>query len=122
MKRVFILNGHPGESSLSKTFSEIYYLSSIKAGNEARIIHISDLEFDIDFEGPGYRNIKPLEPALETVLENLKWCDHLVITSPTWWGGFPAKMKGLIDRVFLPGEVFDTRETNAKASVKGTQR
>ena len=31
---------------------------------------------------------------------------------PVWWGGFPAVMKGFIDRLFLPGLAFKYRENS----------
>ena len=58
----------------------------------------------------GYRNAKSLEPSLEQVLTDLKWCEHVVLTTPMWWGGLPAKLKGLLDRTLLPGEAFDPRK------------
>ncbi|MFT4548528.1 MAG: NAD(P)H dehydrogenase (quinone) [Verrucomicrobiales bacterium] len=71
------------------------------------------MTFDSDFGQAGYSETKPLEPALEKVLEDLKWSEHLVLTTPMWWGGLPAKLKGMIDRAFLPGRVFDTRVMKA---------
>lgn len=108
-KRIFVLNGHPGETSLSKLFSEAYVQAATKEGHEIRIIHLHDLEFDSDFGGGGYRNLKPLEQDLKNVVDNLEWSEHVVLLSPMWWGGMPAKLKGLFDRVLLPGTAFDTR-------------
>ena len=51
-----------------------------------------------------------MEPALEQVLEDLAWSEHVVLATPMWWGGIPAKLKGLFDRVLLPGRTFDTRK------------
>lgn len=108
-KRIFILNGHPAQTSLSSTLAETYAAAANLAGHEIRLMHLHDLTFDSDFEFGGYRQFKPLEPALEEVLQNIEWCQHLVLTSPMWWGGLPAKLKGLIDRSFLPGRAVDTR-------------
>ncbi|SNZ19497.1 NAD(P)H-dependent oxidoreductase [Cohaesibacter gelatinilyticus] len=112
IKRIYILNGHPAESSLSKLFAEKYSDAAEKAGHDLRITHLHDLDFDPDFENGGYKNVKPLEPDLEVVLDNLKWSEHVVVLTPMWWGGLPAKLKGLIDRILLPGEAFDTRNTS----------
>jgi NAD(P)H dehydrogenase (quinone) len=108
-KRIFILNGHPAAASLSRKLAETYADAAIAAGHKVRITHLHDLRFDSDFGYAGYSKTKPLEPALEEVLEDLEWSEHVVLTSPMWWGGLPAKLKGLIDRTFLPGRVFDTR-------------
>lgn len=40
-------------------------------------------------------------PELAPYVENLQWCDALVLIYPTWWGAQPAIMKGWIDRVFM---------------------
>ncbi len=108
MKRIYILNGHPAKNSLSKILAENYAQAARHAGHDVRITHLHDLNFDCDFGFGGYEKIKPLEPALEQVLQDLVWSEHFVLTTPMWWGGLPAKLKGLIDRTFLPGRVFDT--------------
>ena len=108
-KRILILDGHPGNESLSRSLAESYRDSARNAGHEVRIAHLSEMDFDIDFGGGGYRSTKPLEQELEKLLSDLKWSEHLVMTTPIWWGGLPAKLKGLLDRILLPGETFDTR-------------
>lgn len=58
----------------------------------------------------GYAQTKPLEPALEQVLNDLAWSEHLVLTTPMCWGGLLAKLTGLIDRAFLQGRAFNPRK------------
>lgn len=111
-KRIFVLNGHPAESSLNRTLAESYAEAARDAGHEVRITHLHDLQFDPDFGFGGYSQHKPLEPELEQVLEDIEWAEHMVLTTPMWWGGLPAKLKGLFDRAFLPGRTFNTRKTN----------
>lgn len=111
MTRIFILNGHPAETSLNKDLSLTYARTAKANGHEVRILHLHDLEFDMDYGFAGYSQTKPLEEDLQTVFANLEWCEHFVMTTPMWWGGLPGKLKGLIDRVLLPGKAFDTRNT-----------
>lgn len=110
-KRIFILNGHPAASSLSKSLAETYARGAKSAGHDVRIMHLHDLNFDMDHGFAGYAEHKPLEPDLQTFQANIEWSQHFVMTTPMWWGGLPAKLKGLIDRTFLPGWAFDPRET-----------
>ena len=112
LKRIYILNGHPAENSLNRALAESYANAARTAGHDVRLTHLHDLQFDPDFEFGGYKKIKPLEQGLERVLEDIEWSQHVVLTTPMWWGGLPAKLKGLFDRVLLPGRAFDTRNTN----------
>ncbi len=108
-KHIFILNGHPAEKSLNKTLAESYAAAAKNSGHEVRLTHLHDLDFDPDFGFGGYGQVKPLEPALEAVLSDLEWSEHFVLNLPLWWGGAPAKLKGLFDRALLPGRTFDTK-------------
>ena len=111
-KRIFILNGHPAASSLNRALAEAYAEAAREAGHDVRLTHLNDLTFDADYGFAGYVNQKPLEPAIEQVLEDIEWSEHMVLTTPMWWGGLPGKLKGLFDRILLPGRAFSTRETN----------
>ena len=110
-ERIFILNGHPGPSSITRQAMDRYAAAALAVGHEVRLIQLHDLSFDPDRGKAGYDNAKPLEPVLEEALDNLEWCSHFVLAFPLWWGGFPAKLKGWIDRVFAIGRTFTTEKT-----------
>ena len=111
--RIFILDGHPGLGSVARQAVERYAAAAEAAGHEFRVAHLHDITFDPDRGVAGYDDAKPLEPVLQEHLKNLEWCSHFVLAFPLWWGGFPAKLKGWIDRVFVPGWTFTTEETTA---------
>lgn len=108
-KRILVLNGHPAAKSLSAHFAQNYAEAAGAAGAIVRVHHLSEMNFDVDFGQGNYSEFKPLEPVLEQCLSDLEWAEHLVVTTPMWWGGLPAKLKGLFDRAFIPGRTFDTR-------------
>ena len=111
-KNIVVLNGHPGQRSLSKSLSEAYAGAARDAGHDLRVHHLSDMVFDMDFGEAGFSETKALEPDLEAFLADLEWADHVVVAAPMWWGSLPAKLKGLFDRALLPGRTFDTRNTS----------
>ena len=110
-KRILVLNGHPGARSLSQHFTTLYAQAARAAGAEVRLHELSQMDFDMDFGQGNYSQFKPLEPVLEGFLSDLEWADHFVVATPMWWGGLPAKLKGLFDRSFIPGRTFNTKVT-----------
>lgn len=109
-QKTVVLNGHPAPNSLSKHFAETYAATIRSSGAQVRQFDLSDMDFDPDFGQGSYSNFKSLEPDLEKFLQALEWCDHFVIATPMWWGGPPALLKGLFDRVLIPGRTFDTKK------------
>lgn len=111
-RNIIVLNGHPGATSLSKSLCQAYIGAAEAQGHVVRYHDLSEMSFDLDYGQSGYQNPKPLEPALEAFVADLEWAGHVVLATPLWWGGIPAKLKGLFDRALLPGRAFDTRNTN----------
>lgn len=104
MKRILLLDGNPKKNSFSTSLSSVYEVEAQKTGNIRRF-NLSDMIFDPNLES-GYNEAQVLEPCLSDFTQSLLWAEHIVIISPIWWGGLPAKLKGLFDRVFLPGVTF----------------
>ena len=110
-RKILVLDGHPAHSSLSSGFARAYADAARDAGHEVRLHSLSEMSFDPDFGQSTYKDCKPLEPDIAAFAEDLEWAGHVVIATPLWWGGLPARLKGLFDRVLLPGRAFDTRST-----------
>ena len=103
-KRILILNGNPKPDSLCSGLAAAYG-DAAAASHEVRLVALAQLGFESDLHA-GYDRDQPLEPDLHTFQQNLLWAQHLVLVAPVWWGGVPARLKGLIDRTFLPGFAF----------------
>ena len=104
-KNIFILLGNPNTKSSTGSFADEYEHGAKQAGHETRRMNISELSFDPILH-KGYQVIQELEPDLISVQENFKWADHIVILYPNWWCSMPAILKGMFDRMFLPGFAF----------------
>lgn len=102
--RVLILDGHPDDGRLISSLLD-RYAAALPPGAVVERIAVRDLAFEPVLRR-GYSEDQPLEPDLQRVAAALDACDHLVVAFPMWWGAEPASLKGLIDRVLLPGWAF----------------
>lgn len=58
-------------------------------------------------ERRGYHEIGPNLAPVEAHVERLRAAEALVMVFPVWNFGYPAMLKGYLDRVFLPGVSFE---------------
>jgi len=105
MKKILVVLGHPDKESFNGALAEAYAEGAREGGAEVKVTAITDLKFD-PILWKGYKERQELEPDLTELQEKIRWAEHLVFIFPIWWGGMPALLKGLFDRMWLPGFAF----------------
>lgn len=108
-RKIFVFVGHPDNDSFSVALADAYVRGAKAAGHDVRLTRLADMKFDPILH-KGYKVIQAYEPDLLTFQGDVKWCEHFVSIYPVWWSDMPALMKGLIDRVWMPGFAFNIRK------------
>jgi Putative NADPH-quinone reductase (modulator of drug activity B) len=111
MKKILIINGHPDNESFCADLAASYKKGAELANADCKLVNLTDLNFDLNLHY-GYKKRTELEPDLLAIQQDILDADHLVFVYPTWWGTYPALLKGFVDRVFLPKFAFQYRENS----------
>jgi putative NADPH-quinone reductase len=114
MKKILVLLGNPDANSFSGAVADKYQQAAEAEGHEVRRMNLGELSFNPILHR-GYKEIQALEPDLVALQDNWRWADHTVIVYPNWWNTMPAILKGMFDRMWLPGFAFNfDKERNHK--------
>ena len=106
--KVLVVYAHPEpESTVGRMYRAVHE-ELLKSGHDVRVHDLYEERFVPVMSNYERKNhstaLEPklkLFPELTTYVQNLKWCEALVLVYPTWWSGQPAIMKGWVDRVFV---------------------
>lgn len=120
MKNLIII-AHPKKNSFNFAVLERLMESLKKKGHEIQVRDLYDKGFspvltDLDlqqiYSGNAVSDIK-------TEQDFINWADVIHIIYPVWWVGFPAILKGYIDRVFHYGFAYSFDKTGLVKHLTG---
>jgi len=112
-KKIVLLLGNPDTQTFTGGVADRYQAAAEDAGHEVARFNIGEMKFDPILH-QGYKVIQELEPDLLLLQEKINWADHIVIVYPNWWCTMPAILKGLFDRMWIPGFAFNFDKTTHK--------
>ncbi|WP_425093232.1 NAD(P)H-dependent oxidoreductase [Tropicimonas sp. S265A] len=109
MTRALVLAAHPCAESFSQALH-----GTVVSKLRARDWDVDDCDlyaegFDpvlSEAERRGYHEVGPNEGPVAEYVARVRAADALVMVFPVWNFGYPAILKGFLDRVFLPGVSF----------------
>lgn len=101
MAAILVIDAHPRAGSLCDGLATAYATAAGAHAEVARL-NLRDLAFDPILHA-GYAAVQPLEPDLVAAQDAIRAAQHLAFVYPSWWGTYPALLKGFLDRTLLPG-------------------
>ena len=109
MTRALVVYCHPLDDSFVSVVRDRVVAALTAAGAELRIDDLYAEGFDPLFtaEEHARHRIPGADPSLQQYVDDLRWCDMLVLVYPTWWSGQPAMLKGWMERVWVNGVAWD---------------
>jgi putative NADPH-quinone reductase len=118
--RALVLFAHPCPESFSAALHGRVVESLEKAGWEVDDCDLNAEGFSpvlTEEERRGYHEIGPNIAPVAGYVERLRAAEALVMVFPVWNFGYPAILKGFLDRVFLPGVSFRLEDGKVKPNL-----
>lgn len=109
MTRVLVIFAHPCAESFSAALKAVVVERLAARGWEVDLCDLYAEGFDPVLsaaERRGYQDFATNTVPVQGHVDRLRAAEALVFVYPVWNFGFPAILKGYLDRVFLPGVSF----------------
>jgi putative NADPH-quinone reductase len=107
--RFLVLYAHPDPASFAAALQRTVAATLRARGHEVDVCDLYAERFDPVLtyeERVGYLDVPANRRPVEEYVRRLEEAEGLVLIFPVWNFGFPAILKGFLDRVFLPGVSF----------------
>jgi len=123
--KLLLVYCHPDPQSFGAAIRRTAVEALTAAGHELRQIDLYAEGFDPVFTLEEKRTyLGQTESNIAGVaahVDALRWCEGWIVVYPTWYYGAPAMLKGWLERVWLPGVVFQIAKAK-KRTIGGELR
>lgn len=112
MVRALVVYSHPRDDSFAAAARSEAVAGLRESGAEVRTIDLYAEQFDPRLsaeEHALHRSDPSTRPQIAAHADLLRWCDTIVLVYPTWYGTFPAMLKGWFERVWVNGVASEVR-------------
>ena len=113
MKRALVLFAHPCPESFSAALHTEVVTGLSRSGWDVDDCDLNAEGFSpvmTEAERRGYHEVGANESPVASYVARLRAAQALILVFPVWNFGYPAILKGFLDRVFLPGVSFRLEE------------
>jgi NAD(P)H dehydrogenase (quinone) len=113
--KLLVVFSHPSQDSYGAALCAHALTTLRAAGHDVRLRDLYAEGFDPVLsraEWDRYLSAPQVNiAAVQDHIDDLQWCEGLVVIYPTWYYGAPAMLKGWLERVWLPGVSFEIPPT-----------
>jgi putative NADPH-quinone reductase len=120
MTRALVLYAHPCPESFSSALHQTVVTTLTARGWDVDDCDLNAEGFDpvlSTAERRGYHEVGPNVAPVQDHVARLQAAEALVMVFPVWNFGYPAILKGFLDRVFLPGVSFRLEDGKVKPNL-----
>ncbi|MGP1357615.1 NAD(P)H-dependent oxidoreductase [Roseicyclus sp.] len=125
MRRALVLFAHPCPESFSAALHATVVERLAASGWEVDDCDLNAEGFSpvlTEAERRGYHEVGQNIAPVAGYVERLRAAEALVMVFPVWNFGYPAILKGFLDRVFLPGVSFRLEDGKVKPNLTHIRR
>jgi len=111
--RALVVHSHPVATSYSAALRDRVVATLERHGHDVRVTDLYAEGFRpelSDWERQHHLDPPDAKPDLARHVDDLRWCDTVVLVYPTWLSAQPAMLKGWIDRVWISGVAYELPE------------
>ncbi|SDS36664.1 Putative NADPH-quinone reductase (modulator of drug activity B) [Paraoerskovia marina] len=108
--KILLVVDHPYPGSLTRALTEAVARGADAHGHDVDVIDLDADDFDPVMrlaDLAAWRGQATADPRVVDYQRRILDADHLVVVSPVWWASLPARLKGFLDKVLVPGFAYD---------------
>jgi len=119
--RHLVIAAHPSAKSFNHSVVEAYTAALTERGHRVACRDLYAMGFNPILSARDMAAIARGKPArdIRTELNAIRGADVITLISPLWWSGFPAMLKGYVDRVFSAGFAYVIEGKHCRPSLSG---